>query len=156
VTADISELPPRVLTTVRHHDAAALGLPARTTAIGELPDGHALCLGPDEWLVCGGQWSAAAGRAAEQHWRAVADAAADVSAQWTALAVTGPGAADLLAAGCSVDLHPRIFRAGRCAQTLVARVPAIVTRLNSSGYELLVRPSYAGYLAAFLRDAQAG
>jgi sarcosine oxidase, subunit gamma len=154
VTADITELQARVLTTVRHHDAAALGLPPRPTTTAELPDALALCLGPDEWLVRGEQWSAPAGRAAEARWRAVADAAVDVSAQWTALVVTGPAAADVLAAGCSLDLDPTVFRTGRCAQTLVARVPAIVARLDTSGYHLLVRPSHARYLTAFLRDAR--
>jgi len=156
VTAEIRELDATVLTTVRHHDAAALGLPARPTTTAEIPEGLALCLGPDEWLVRGEPWSAVAGGAAEARWRTVADAAVDVSAQWTSLAVTGPDAADVLAAGCSIDLHPTIFRAGRCAQTLVARVPAIVAKLDTGGYHLLVRRSFAGYLTAFLRDALEG
>ncbi len=123
MTAEISRLGRRVQTDVRHRDGAALGLPVAPNTSVELAAGPALWLGPDEWLVFGGEWSAAAGLAAEQEWRAVADAAVDVSAQRIGLRLAGPRAADLLAAGCALDLHPAVFRVGCCAQTLVARVP---------------------------------
>ncbi len=153
MTADVRRLPPRVLTNVRHRDPAAAGLPQRPNTWAPLGEDLALWLGPDEWLVRGPAWTSAAGRAAELRWRAAAAAAVDVSAQWTALRVAGPAAADTLAAACSLDLHPSVFGVGRCAQTLVARVPVILVRLDDRGYELLVRPSLAAHLGAFLDDA---
>jgi sarcosine oxidase subunit gamma len=147
-------LPRRVQTDVRHHDGPALGLPAQPNTTAALPTGPALWLGPDEWLVFGGGWSAAAGLAAERDWRARADAAVDVSAQRVGLALTGPHARALLSFGCALDLHPDVFPVGACAQTLCARVPVVLSRPEEDGYWLLVRPSTAGYLAAFLTDAR--
>ena len=152
----IEWLPRRVHTDVRNRDAAALGLPARPNTTAPVAGGVALWLGPDEWLVLGGGWSAAAGLAAEQDWRSRAEAATDVSAQRVGLRVGGSGAAEVLSFGCALDLHPRLFGVGACAQTLVARVPVVLVRTEPTGYDILVRPSFASYLAAFLRDARDG
>jgi sarcosine oxidase subunit gamma len=104
--------------------------------------GEALWLGPDEWLVLGGRESDFPD----------AQAAVDVSAERVCLELTGPGAAEVLARGCSLDLHPSAFPPGRCAQTLVARAEAIVWRTDAESFRLLVRPSFAGYLRAWLLD----
>jgi sarcosine oxidase subunit gamma len=149
----ITALARRVHTNVRHRDPAAVGLPARPNTTAATADGLALWLGPDEWLVVGGDWSPAAGAAAERAWQAVADAATDVSAQWTGLRLAGPGAADLLSFACALDLHPAKFPPGSCAQTLLARVPAVLLHHPSGGYDLLLRPSHTTYLHAFLTDA---
>ena len=84
--------------------------------------GSALWLGPDEWLVTGAPGSAAAIEAelaaalAGTH-----HAVVDVSANRAVLDLGGPGGTDLLSTGCSLDLHPRAWGPGRCAQTLFAR-----------------------------------
>src|SRR5262249_61660820 len=64
----------------------------------------------------------------------------------------------LLAAGCGLALPPRVFRPGQCAQTLFARMPIILdqTGADPPQYRLLVRRSYARWLAAWLIDAAAG
>ncbi|GIH21870.1 sarcosine oxidase subunit alpha [Acrocarpospora phusangensis] len=93
-------------------------------------------LGPDEWLTVGP--GAARG--------------VDVSAQRTAIRITGPRARDLLAHGCALDLHPDVFPPGRCAQTLLARTQIILIA-ESDGFLVLVRASFAAYLGAWLLDA---
>jgi len=105
--------------------------------------GDALWLGPDEWLVLGGR---------EQDF-ADACAAVDVSASRVCLELAGPDAADVLARGCALDLHPSVFPPGRCAQTLLARAQVILYRTDEHIFRLLVLPSYADYLRAWLRDA---
>jgi heterotetrameric sarcosine oxidase gamma subunit len=107
--------------------------------------GDAVWLGPDEWLVLGGR---------EQD-HADQPAAVDVSANRTCLELSGEGAADVLARGCALDLHPSVFPPGRCAQTLVARTQVILYRPEEHTFRLLVRPSFAEYLRAWLRDAMA-
>ena len=106
--------------------------------------GDAIWLGPDEWLVLGGR--------EEDH--ADMAAAVDVSANRVCLELSGEGAADVLARGCALDLHPSVFPPGRCAQTLVARAQVILYRTDDA-FRLLVRPSFADYLRAWLRDAGA-
>jgi sarcosine oxidase subunit gamma len=106
--------------------------------------GDAIWLGPDEWLVLGGL---------EQDY-ADHSAAVDVSANRVCLELSGEGAAEVLARGCALDLHPSVFPPGRSAQTLLARAQVILYRTEDA-FRLLVRPSFADYLRAWLRDAGA-
>jgi sarcosine oxidase subunit gamma len=47
--------------------------------------------------------------------------AVDVSASRAVIELAGAQARAVLAKGCGLDLHPRSFTAGRCAQTVLAR-----------------------------------
>ncbi|GGO98943.1 sarcosine oxidase subunit gamma [Wenjunlia tyrosinilytica] len=116
----------------------------------------ALWLGPDEWLVVGPP--TARDTLASRLSEAIGDEHAsvvDVSAQRTTLLVAGRLATDLLAHGCSLDLHPRSFGAGRCAQTTLARAQVVLVPRDETkpGFWVLVRSSFAGYLAEWLLDA---
>jgi sarcosine oxidase subunit gamma len=77
---------------------------------------------------------------------------ADVSAQRTTLVIAGPCAHDLLAQGCTLDLHPRAFGDGSCAQTTLARAQVVLVG-HGPAYRVLVRASFAAYLADWLIDA---
>ena len=132
-------------------DGAALPLPLEPNTVAELaPDRRALWLGPDEWLVIGPPGSEAA---IEEELRPFGSVV-DVSANRTAIELRGPGARAVLETGCALDLHPRAFGPGRCAQTLVARAQVILEQLDDvPTYRLLVRGSFAGYLATWLLGA---
>jgi sarcosine oxidase, subunit gamma len=79
----------------------------------------------------------------------------DVSAQRTTVALRGEHALDLLAGGCALDLHPRVFGRGAAAQTLLGQAGVLLMALDDTGthYQLVVRSSFAGYLTAWLLDA---
>ncbi|MDX2705702.1 sarcosine oxidase subunit gamma family protein [Streptomyces sp. PA03-6a] len=115
-----------------------------------------LWLGPDQWLVVG---PPGAQEDLEARLRKAAGEAhvsvTEVSAQRTTLLVSGPRARDLLAHGCSLDLHPRVFTPGRCAQTALARAQVVLVAREEvrAGFWVLVRSSFAGYLADWLLDA---
>ncbi|MFC4591347.1 2Fe-2S iron-sulfur cluster-binding protein [Sphaerisporangium corydalis] len=102
-------------------------------------------LGPDEWLVIGDSDLDLP--------RSEDVAVTDVSAQRTTLLVAGPGARDLLAHGCALDLHPSVFGPGRCAQTTLAQAQVILIAREHDEFWILVRSSYARYLTAWLSDA---
>jgi sarcosine oxidase subunit gamma len=109
-----------------------------------------LWLGPDQWLVFG---------ASEQQLRAALGdtpgSVVDVSANRVAFELSGPGAREVLEQGCAIDLHPRAFGPGRCAQTMLARANVVLHQVDDAPtYRLLVRPSFAGYLTSWVRDAQ--
>ncbi len=131
-----------------------------TAVIADDGTRHVLWLGPDEWLVIGEPGTAPALERALRD--AIGDgrgAVVDVSANRTTLAVSGPRARDLLAFGCSLDLDERRFKPGRCAQTMLARANVIIVPVGPASepsFRVLVRPSFAGYLAAWLTDAAAG
>ena len=130
-----------------------LPLTPGTSAHG--PGASVLWLGPDEWLVVGapgteGDLSQRLGDALG----GVLGTVVDVSANRTVIEVSGPRAREVLEKGCSIDLHPRAFGPGRCAQTLLARAQVILEQTGAEPtYRLYVRPSFSGYLAAWLMDA---
>lgn len=155
-------------------DPADAGLMARlASAIGGRPptepntaivsdDGtrHILWLAPDEWLVIGEPGTGPAMEGAVR--AAIGDdhgSVVDVSANRTTLSVSGPRARDLLAFGCALDLDERHFKPGRCAQTMLARANVIIAPVGPASepsFRVLVRPSFAAYLAAWLNDAVVG
>jgi sarcosine oxidase subunit gamma len=131
-------------------------LPATPSTWVEGDAATAIWLGPDEWLVTNpfvtpgeleGQLRAAVG--------AGGGAVVDVSTQRTTLRLRGVHARDLLVTGCAVDLHPRMFAAGSAVQTRLGQVGVVLLALDDTAtdYRILVRTSFARYLATWLVDA---
>lgn len=136
---------------------AGIPLPLAANRVAASGGLRILWLGPDEWLVV------AEGDAPDllpRLERAVAGRRAavnDLSSSRAIIDIAGAGARDLIAAGCGIDLHPRVFGPAQCAQTLLARVPVILDQLDDTPhYRLLVRPSYAGWLTQWMIDAAHG
>ena len=173
MTVTLREMGPMAQVSLRA-DPADAGLLARIgEALTALPptvpntataatdgEGHVLWLGPDEWLVVATEDAptevAAAIEAAVRG--AAGDAfltAVDVSANRVGIEIAGPGAADLLASGCALDLE-RGLPVGGCAQTLLARANVVLWHVADDPtpvYRVLVRPSFVRYLLGWLRDA---
>jgi sarcosine oxidase, subunit gamma len=139
VTAVLSELVLEAQVSVRGEPQAGFPVEPNTTA--EVEGKTVLWLGPDEWLVLGGR---------EEDYPDAA-AAVDVSANRVVFELSGGEAADVLAQGCALDLHPSAFRPGDCAQTLLAGVQVVL--LKPVVLTLLVRPSFAPCVRAWLEDA---
>jgi sarcosine oxidase subunit gamma len=144
VTASLRELQLDAQVDVRGEPPAGFPVAPNTTA--PVGDGVALWLGPDEWLVL---------EAREADYPD-ALAAVDVSANRVGLVVEGEGATAVLAQGCSLDLHESSFPVGSCAQTLLARAEVVLHRTAADTFTILVRPSFAPYLRAWLADALLG
>lgn len=136
--------------------ALGLQLPLEPDTVVHAGEVTVVWLGPDEWLVVGRPGTQ---RELEDRIREAAGdehvSVTDVSAQRTTLLVGGPRARDLLAHGCSLDLHPRAFGPGRCAQTMLARAQVVLVARDEprAGFWVLVRSSFAGYLTDWLLDA---
>jgi len=126
-----------------------------TTAAGR--DCAILWLGPNEWLVTtppGGEVGAQAAlrEALGQRHAAVTD----VSEARAVIALGGPRARDVLAKGCPLDLHPRAFKAGDCAQSTLAKALVILHQTaDAPAYDIYVDRSFADYLWRWLEDAAA-
>ena len=138
-------------------NATGCDLPLIANTVATAGDVRILWLGPNEWWVVGTDARRASlidglRRAFEgQHTNVT-----DVSESRTVITMTGPASRDVLARGISNDLHPRAFGPGQCAQTMVARAQVVLWRHRTEDeFHLLVRPSFANYLAEWLLDAAA-
>ena len=137
-----------------------VALPTAPSTYAESETATAIWLGPDEWLIT------SPFRTPEQLETGLREAVGaggpefdgsviDVSAQRTTVALRGEHARDLLAGGCALDLHPRVFGRGAAAQTLLGQAGVLLMALDDTGthYQLVVRSSFAGYLTSWLLDA---
>jgi sarcosine oxidase subunit gamma len=133
------------------HSRPDLGLPTTPNTWVARGDGRAIWLGPDEWLVT------SPSQRPQDLAAGLADAGVvvDVSGQRTTLRLSGEHVRAVLATGCALDLHPRAFPAGSAAQTLLGLAGVVLLALGGTEYEILVRTSYARYLADWLLDAAA-
>jgi len=137
---------------------AALGfdLPRANTWSGS-PDRGALWLGPDEWLVVAqGDDSSTLEQTLRQILRDLHHSVVDLSANRTAIEITGREARLVLAKGMPIDLHAKVFAPSAVAQSLLARTQVIVQCLDDRPtFRLFVRPSFSAYVAEWLLDAAA-
>ena len=131
------------------------GLPLEPNTVAEAGELATLWLGPDEWLVLTPPGREAG--LAEALRDALSDlfaAVTDLTGGQTVINLRGANVRDVLAKGCTLDLHPRAFGPGRCAQTLVAKAMVTVRQLDESpSFDLIVRRSFADYLSHWLEDA---
>jgi sarcosine oxidase subunit gamma len=118
-------------------------------------DQHTCWLGPDEWLLVlpadnVDSTMLALGQALQgQH-----ASSNDLSGAQLTLRLTGEKGREILAKGCTLDLHSSVFRAGSCAQTGLAKANVlIVSHETGSGIDLIVRRSFSDYLLQWLQRA---
>lgn len=109
-------------------------------------------LGPDEWLIV-----TAAGDAAKtalalgEACSGLHVAANDVSGGNVALQLAGDSVRDVLARGCTLDLHPDVFTVSSCAQSGLAKANVLLGLIDDTpAFEIVVRRSFADYLCRWL------
>ena len=121
--------------------------PEPNTARGQQP--RAIWTGPNEGLAVG----VALQVGPENTPRAPPMLAVDVSDGRYGLDVSGAQARDLLAKGCSLDLHPSLFGVDRTARTLFAQVPVLIDHVEDGLFRLWFDVSYRTYLRSWFADA---
>ncbi len=117
---------------------------------------RALWLGPDEWLVIAADGEERSLVALLEDAIAGEGSVVDLSANRTGLELSGPAARTVLATCCALDLHPREFSRGDCAQTLIHKSGVLLEHRGDDRYLLLVRPSFAASVAEWLLDGMLG
>ncbi len=134
---------------------AGLSLPETPNSFLEQAGRRALWLGPNDWLIvlADGEETALAealrAALAGQH-----ASIAEVGHSRTVIGLAGARAREVLRKGCSLDLHPRAFGPGQCAQTLLARADMILLQADDRPtYEINARRSFADYVWRWLEDA---
>lgn len=134
--------------------ALGVTLPLTPNTVSQEGPVCAWWLSPDEWLLRseapqGAQWVAQveAALAGESYF-----AVTDQSSAWCVLQLNGPKAREVLNAGCPLDLHPRVFGLGQCAQSVFFRFSILLRPLDEAGehWEILVRRSHADAMVRML------
>jgi sarcosine oxidase subunit gamma len=128
--------------------ATGVDLPVKANTVNSGNGISILWLGPNEWWVV-----AAADRSDElvtalrQALQGQHTAVIDVSESRTVITVSGPKARDMLARGISLDLHPRVFGTGQCAQTGMAKANILLHQIDDKpSYDIYVLKSFSDYL----------
>ena len=136
---------------------SALGfdVPAAANTFVYREDKAAIWLGPGEWLIITptGDEPGLCDRL-RRSLTGIHGAVTDISGGQTVFRLSGPRVRDVLAKGCTLDLHPRAFGPGQCAQTNIAHAAATLLQIDDSPtYDVIIRRSFAGYLALWIEDA---
>jgi sarcosine oxidase subunit gamma len=117
-------------------------------------DPRSLWLGPDRWLLISN--SASADSLIEKCEDALSEVlhnAVDNSSGLAVFRIVGPGARDLLAAGCGIDFRAKKFPVGDCCRTRFAQIAAVIAAGDAEHFDIYVDRSYEGYLDEWLRDS---
>ena len=115
---------------------------------------HVVWLGPDEYLLL-----CESGKEKELHDTLTSTiktshfAITDVSDALCTFSLSGAAVRDVLAKGCSLNLLPAKFGAGKCAQSLLANAGITLMALSEDAFILICRTSFATYVHDWLVDA---
>ena len=135
---------------------AALGQPLpvvpNTVSAGEQ---RILWLGPDEWLVVPPlDKTPHLLNSLSDSLSSCHAAVNDISGGNVALPLAGASTRDLLAKGCTLDLHPTVFEVGSCAQSGLGKAAALFVMVDDAPtFDLIVRRSFSEYLIKWLRHS---
>ena len=134
-------------------DAAALGvafglvLPTQPCRTVQANGRSALWLGPDEWLLLASPGTLVGTLSVP------GAAVVDVGHRQVGLVLEGPGVADVLAAGCPLDLHPTAFPIGMCTRTVFGKAEIVLWRQGATRFHVEVWRSFAAYVHGLLERA---
>lgn len=133
-----------------------VGLPNANASLSTADGIRTYWLGPDEWLIgCERAQSAAVAMQLESALAGQAAAINDVSGGYVLVTVPASEAPELLARGCTLDLHPARFVPGDCAQTMLAKANVLLAYTDDAAvYEIIVRRSFSEYLLRWLRQTR--
>ena len=127
-------------------------LPVQPCRSVTVRDRSALWLGPDEWLILAApadSIAAALAQVLQPH----AHSLVEVSQRQCAIEISGTAAADVLNAGCPLDLDATAFPVGMCTRTVLARSEMILWRVAGEKFHLEITRSFAPYVRRFLLEA---
>lgn len=123
-------------------------LPTEPNTVTETGAAQISWSGPDEWLIY-----TADGAQVQLQERLISalngvhSSVVDVSDYYTIIRISGARARDVLAKGCPLDLHPRVFGPGQCAGSLFLKAAIRIIQIDDTPiYDLQVRWTFAEYL----------
>ncbi len=111
-------------------------------------------LGPDEWLiVTPPDQQVELKNKLQQALQGIFSSVTDISSGQTIINISGANARPLIEKGCTIDLHPRQFNNGDCAQTHLSKAAVLISVIAPEEFEIIIRRSFADYLGLWLLDS---
>lgn len=140
--------------------AEILGFPL-PAGVGEATTGNganAFWVGPDDWIIVadpGREEEIAA--ALREGLAGLHHAVIDISERMTTLWLEGGPIREVIAAGCPLDLHPRVFKPGMVLQSHLGKCNVIIHYVAGNDerpfFDLYTNRSFADYLWKYLENA---
>jgi len=110
-------------------------------------------MGPDRWWLIGEESALPSPNEIRQTLAAFAASAVEIGDSFACIRLSGPHSRDVLAKGCTIDLHPRVFAPGAVVQTNLAKGQIALHQSGDSEFQIFIRRSFAEYLWTWLEDA---
>ena len=134
--------------------ALGLTMPVVSNHSASSSEADVLWLGPTEWLILGedGQADSFCRRIAAALAQ-VPHALVDVSHRQFGLSIAGARGADVIAAGCPLDLRLSRFPARSCSRTLYGKAEIILWRTAEDAFEAETTRAFAKYLFSMMQEA---
>ena len=134
-----------------------LALPLRPNTSARADGSALLRLGPRSWLhLVMGNARSDDFDAARKTINVAGGALFDVSSSYVAWTIAGDASARVLNRGCPLDLHPRAFEPGCCAQSVFGHVNALLYRPDGRfAFVVMVARSFAADARAQLLECLA-
>lgn len=121
-----------------------LGLPADINSSNTRIGHTAFRLGPDEFLLLLPEGEVPTINIAESY------SLVDISHRQTAILLHGPHAADMLNAGCPLDLDETAFSIGMATRTMFMKADIVLWRTGAEAFHIEVWRSFAPYVWSLL------
>ena len=131
-----------------------VALPSQPNKMAAIGTRRALWLGPDETLLMIEEAQVAEfmlsvkATLGDAHY-----AATQLSDALVIFRLGGARRLDVLAKGCSLDLHPDSFHIGDCAQSLLSHAAITLAADSDDSLLLFCRTSFSDYVCSWLKDA---
>jgi sarcosine oxidase, subunit gamma len=135
------------------HQALGVKLPAASPDTAKSDGLTVFWMGPDRWWLVGDGAALPSVNELRQNLAAFNAAAVEVGDAFAAVEIAGPKSRDVLAKGCTLDLHPKVFRTGSVVQTNLAKAQIVLYQRDQLAYRVFARRSFAEYLWTWLEDA---
>lgn len=135
--------------------ATGCNLPSSANSYVSAGERHVIWLGPDEFMILceAGKENDLQGIIRSEMKNGTHAAVTNVTDSLCAFRLSGSAMLKVLAKGCAIDLHPRQFKAGQTAQTLLSHAAVTLMAMPDGSMTVLCRTSFAAYLLDWTADA---
>lgn len=128
-------------------------LPTEPNTTASNADHTIFWLGPNEWLIhCQEDKQLELAAALQSSLQGQHVAVTDVSDYYFVIRLSGEKTLELLSKSVPLDLHPRAFAEGNCAQTHVGHATILLHKIADDQVDVQVRWSFAEYLWTYFRE----